>query len=92
MVSFMKSELEKLNDCEEYCFLDEEVANVKINATVLCDKLNSISQKNPTGRLAIIKELFGKIGDNPDIQHNFSCDCGKNIFAGDNLLLNYIGF
>lgn len=85
----MKSEIEKLDACEEYCFLDEEVVQRKTDATILCHKLNSISQEYPEERLEVIKELFGKVGKNPTIQADFNCDFGKNIFVGDNFLANY---
>lgn len=31
----------------------------------------------------IIHELFGSIGANPNIEHNFHCDLGYNIHVGD---------
>ncbi|MFD1206488.1 hypothetical protein ACFQ38_15435 [Sporosarcina contaminans] len=31
----------------------------------------------------IIKELFGRTGVNPNIEHNFHFDIGYNLHAGD---------
>ncbi|MGG2091891.1 sugar O-acetyltransferase [Bacillus sp. S13(2024)] len=37
----------------------------------------------------ILKELFGSIGVNPSIEHNFHCDLGYNIHVGDNFYAGY---
>ena len=84
-----KSDFEKYKNCEEYCYLDEDVLAISNRANDLCQKLNSISQNNQEERYSVMKELFGKIGSNPSIKVNFNCDFGENIFIGDNFLANY---
>ncbi len=37
----------------------------------------------------IISELFGTVGVNPSIEHNFHCDLGYNIHVGDNFYAGY---
>jgi maltose O-acetyltransferase len=37
----------------------------------------------------IIRELFGSVGVNPSIEHNFHCDLGYNIQIGDNFSAGY---
>ena len=37
----------------------------------------------------IIQELFGSVGVNPSIEHNFHCDLGYNIHVGDSLYAGY---
>lgn len=37
----------------------------------------------------IIHELFGSIGANPNIEHNFHCDLGYNIHVGDHFYAGY---
>jgi maltose O-acetyltransferase len=37
----------------------------------------------------IIRELFGSVGVNPSIEHNFHCDLGYNIHVGNNFYAGY---
>ena len=37
----------------------------------------------------MIRELFGAVGTNPRVMHNFHCDDGKNISIGDDFMANY---
>lgn len=37
----------------------------------------------------IIRELFGSVGVNPSIEHNFHCDLGYNIHIGNNFYAGY---
>ena len=39
-------------------------------------------------RRQILSELFGKIGNNVEIDIPFHCDYGKNIFIGDDVIIN----
>lgn len=51
--------------------------------------LSRYREANPECREPILQELFARIGQNPQIVPPFYCDYGNNIFAGDNLYLNY---
>jgi len=85
----MKSEIEKLDAGEEYCFFDKEVVARKENALRSCKKFNSIDESDYKAQLTVIKELFGSTGENVYIQPNFNCDNGKNIHVGEDFLTNY---
>lgn len=39
-------------------------------------------------RRRILTELFGRIGENVVVDTPFHCDYGKNIFVGDNVIIN----
>lgn len=85
----MKSEIEKLDAGEEYCFFDKEVVSRKENALRLCKKFNCIDESCYETQLGVIKELFGSTGENVYIQPNFNCDNGNNIHVGEDFLTNY---
>ena len=83
------TEVEKLDAGLEYDFTDEQVNQRKVNAVILCQKLNSTSVLENDKRVAIINQLFGSVGKNPTVLPIFNCDNGKNIHVGDNFLTNY---
>lgn len=83
------TELEKLDAGLEYDFMDKDVNARKLHAIEGCAKLNAIDVLNNEARVEAIKELFGKVGENPTVCPGFNCDNGSNIFAGDNFLTNY---
>ena len=85
----MMTELDKLKAGLEYCFEDEEVALLKQNAVIECDKYNSIDPNDYTARRKQLEEMLGSIGENVVIEKRFSCDNGKNIFIGSDFVGNY---
>lgn len=85
----MKTEFQKLQDGEEYCFLDQSVASVKEDALKLCQQFNAIDPKDLSAQMVMIKNLFGSTGKNVYIQPAFNCDVGKNIHVGEEFLCNY---
>lgn len=60
-----------------------------IFAHKLVKKFNDSNVEDFEIREKIIRELFGKVGENPTIEHNFHCDLGYNIFVGDNFYAGY---
>ena len=44
--------------------------------------------ENTEKRTAILRELLGKIGENVVIDTPFHCDYGKNIFLGNDVIIN----
>lgn len=85
------TELEKLESGLPYNFLDPEVDARKLNAVAFCQQLNALSADDYETREALMRKFFGKVGKNPIILPTFNCDCGQNIFLGDNFLMNYNG-
>lgn len=68
---------------------DENLRKKVIFAHKLVKKFNDSDVESFKEREEIIKELFGKVGKNPVIEHNFHCDLGCNISVGDNFYAGY---
>ena len=83
------TEREKLDAGLEYCLDDPELAEDKLRAVELCRKLGEIEIRDRAGREAVVRELFGAVGEHPQVLDNFRCDNGRNIRAGDNFLANF---
>ncbi|NMO76999.1 sugar O-acetyltransferase [Niallia alba] len=67
----------------------EELRKKNIHAHKLVQIFNNSNIENADQREDIIKELFGSVGVNPSIEHNFHCDLGYNIHVGDNFYAGY---
>ena len=72
-----------------YDMSDPVTAEEKIRALVLCERLNALSVTQKEERLAVMKELFGEIGEGCTVYQGFHCDNGKNIKIGDHAFINY---
>jgi maltose O-acetyltransferase len=70
-----------------YGMFTEEAISHKNRAMQLCGQLNGTD--DPDEKIDIIRALFGSVGKNIFIAPGFYCDWGKNIFAGDDVLINY---
>ncbi len=82
-------EIDKLKAGLEYCFDDEEVMDLKLNAVKNCEIYNNINVCDRQAKYDFLKEMLGSIGENTCIEQGFYCDNGKNIHVGDNFLANY---
>ena len=82
-------EIEKLKAGLEYCFDDEEVADLKNNAIKNSQIYNNIDRTDREVKREFLKEMLGSVGENVDIEDTFNCDNGKNIFIGNNFVGNY---
>ena len=54
----------------------------------LTRKYNQIEHSDTEARKAWLRELFGSIGENVEIDTPFYCDYGKNIFIGSDVIIN----
>ena len=72
-----------------YDMRDPIKAADKKRAITLCGRLNALPPEAEKERLSLMKELFGKIGEHPNIMPGFQCDTGKNIRIGKDFLANY---
>ena len=52
-------------------------------------RLNALPKEAKEERTAVMRELFGSVGENAAVMPYFSCDDGKSIFIGKNFLANY---
>jgi maltose O-acetyltransferase len=55
----------------------------------LLARYNVSEPGDAAGRLALLRELLGAVGDGPDIQSRFHCDYGYNIRLGHRCFNNY---
>jgi len=83
------TELEKLHAGLEYDMLAPEIDALKLRAMTLCRRLNALHKEAKEERTAVMRELFGSVGENAAVMPYFSCDDGKSIFIGKNFLANY---
>lgn len=83
------TELEKLKAHLPFDFSDPEVDALKLHAVKGCQKLNSIPVTNTAEKEIAIRNLFGSVGENPNVLPVFNCDNGKNIHVGNCFLANY---
>lgn len=67
----------------------EELKKKNLFAHSLVKKFNDSKPEAFEERENIIRALFGKVGKNPNIEHNFHCDLGYNIYVGDNFYAGY---
>lgn len=67
----------------------KELREKTIFAHSLIKKFNDSNAQDFNEREEIIRQLFGKVGKNPNIEHNFHCDLGYNIYVGDNFYAGY---
>jgi len=84
-----RTELEKLEAGDVYCFLDPEVVARKESAVVACRRFNDADPADVEGQTRILRELFGSAGASLSVQQPFRCDYGPNIHVGDGFLANY---
>jgi maltose O-acetyltransferase len=60
-----------------------------IHAHNLIQEFNNANVEDDLKKEEIIKKLFGSVGDNPSIEHNFHCDLGYNIHVGNSFYTGY---
>ena len=83
------TEPEKLHAGLEYDMWAPEIDALKLRAMTLCRRLNALPKEAKEERTAVMRELFGSVGENAAVMPYFSCDDGKSIFIGKNFLANY---
>lgn len=82
------SEKEKMHKGEYYLGWDKELTEEREKAKNLLFQFNNLRPALRTEGEKIIRELFGKAGDNCWIEPPFFCDYGYNITVGDNFYAN----
>ncbi|MDM8159650.1 sugar O-acetyltransferase [Labilibaculum sp. K2S] len=84
----MKTEMQKCLDGEVFNTSNEENQSLIHKARKLTKSYNSTESTDAGNRKDILRELFGKLGDNVNIDTPFYCDYGKHIFVGSNVVIN----
>ena len=70
-------------NCHEKTFLD-----FKSHAAELLKVYNAFAYEQKEEKKAVLKELFGEIGENVSVGTPFICDYGRNIHIGNNVSIN----
>lgn len=83
------TELEKLDAGLAFDVNDPQVDARKLHAVLGCQKLEQIPVTDRAKKEKAIRELFGKVGKNPNVLPGFRCDNGLNISVGNEFLANY---
>lgn len=84
-----RSEKQKMLAGELYFANDPELTAERHHAQRLLARFNAIPSDDAAARIAVLRELFGAVGDGADIQPRFHCDYGYNIRLGRNCFINY---
>lgn len=83
------TEKERMISGELYIANDEELSIMNIKSRELLDEFNQTKFMDFEKGTAIIKKLFGSVGENININKPFYCDYGVNIHVGDNFYANF---
>lgn len=83
------TELEKCNAGLEYSYANPEMIARKTRAIVQCETFNAIDGTDYEAQYRHLKQMLGAVGERVWIAKTFNCDCGKNIFIGNDFTGNH---
>ena len=83
------TELEKCNAGLPYRFDDPGMVARKTAAIRNCEAFNAIDGTDYEAQYRQLRKMLGAVGDRVWIAKTFHCDCGKNIFIGDDFTGNH---
>jgi maltose O-acetyltransferase len=83
------SNKQKMLAGELYFANDPELTGERRRAQHLLTRYNVSDADDQPTRAALLRELFGAVGEGADIQPRFHCDYGYNIRVGRNCFINY---
>ena len=83
------TEKEKMLSGELYDAFDTDLLCERIRARGLVRQLNNTTGEPRELREAILRELFGEIGDHVWVEPPFHCDYGKNIVVERGVYINF---
>lgn len=83
------TEREKMLAGELYDPTDRELCELRRCARLLTEQYNASSVVRSAQRAALLKKLFGSVGEIITIEPSFHCDYGGNIYVGENFYANY---
>ncbi len=87
-VDYDKAEFEKCARGEMYSTAFRGRDELVTQALMLCQEYNQTPGDDKKRREELIRELFGKVGKNPDVEPNVFCGFGFNVEVGDNFFAN----
>ena len=68
---------------------DAELRAARHRASDLCHTFNQMLPSDRAGHLAILRELFGYVGDHANVLSPLQVDYGYNISLGDRSFINH---
>jgi maltose O-acetyltransferase len=83
------SEKEKMLAGEPYRANDPELTAERHRARSLLARFNATGADERGARTALLRDLFGAVGDALDIEPRFACDYGYNIRLGHRAFINF---
>lgn len=83
-----KSELEKCLSGELFNGSDPVLSQMTLNAKRIIKALNDTDYGDTQRRYELLKQLFGKIGENVCVDIDFHCEYGKHILCGNRVIIN----
>ena len=83
------SEKQKMLNGEIYNAYDEKLILLRNVARHLTKNYNNTDPEATEQRIAILKKLFGKIGNDFEIEPPFYCDYGTNMEIGEKFYANF---
>lgn len=85
----MMTEKEKMLSGEWYDAMDTQLLSELTRAKRLCQQYNAIAIDHEAERMAVLRQLLGRVGEFALIQPNFFCDYGYNISLGERFFANH---
>ncbi|MEE3491338.1 MAG: sugar O-acetyltransferase [Methanobrevibacter sp.] len=82
-------EFDKMLAGLEYCYDDEEISLMKLDAIENANIFNSLPEDDLDKQHEVLSEILGSIGEKVWIAKRFCFDNGKNIFIGNNFTGNF---
>ena len=83
------TEMEKMKAGLEYSYADEELIARKGRAIKWCEEYNAIDGMDYQKQYDFLKQMLGGAGERVWIAKTFNCDCGKNIYIGNDFTGNF---
>ena len=83
------TEMEKMKAGLEYTYADQELIARKTQAIEWCEEYNAIDGRDYARQYECLKKMLGSVGERVWISKTFGCDCGKNIFIGNDFTGNF---
>lgn len=85
----MRSELEKMQAGELYDPCDPELGAARLRARQLSRRFSAMPDDDGKGRISLLRELFGSVGEGSWVEPEFRCDYGFNIHVGRRFFANF---
>lgn len=67
---------------------DESTLSIALRAKRLVRQLNACDYDDGESKTAILRQLFGSMGDHVHVDIDFHCEYGRNIHVGSNVIIN----